>query len=245
MIACDNPNCPIEWFHYECVGLLEPPVGQWFCPPCSVKMGRPSSIPQAVIPAAIIPEKPQINVVAAAAEQDTQHGHNDNDKKLEAKTATPNIPAHHPRRDGEQANNADANINGADDVGDDEELDGNEDEKEQQSHSARTSSGSGTASNSHASTPAPATDMLDIDTLPLTKNNKLLKLGKTKAQSLHPIVPIVSSPPKRRRTTQMKESLSIPDIAPAAVPSTAEFTTPTSSNPVKRPRGRPRKSVGV
>ena len=21
MIACDNPGCPIEWFHFECVGL--------------------------------------------------------------------------------------------------------------------------------------------------------------------------------------------------------------------------------
>jgi len=28
MIACDNQkNCPHEWFHYECVGLVEPPKG--------------------------------------------------------------------------------------------------------------------------------------------------------------------------------------------------------------------------
>ncbi|KXZ54896.1 hypothetical protein GPECTOR_4g968 [Gonium pectorale] len=34
MIGCDNPDCTIEWFHYECVGLKEAPVGQWFCPIC-------------------------------------------------------------------------------------------------------------------------------------------------------------------------------------------------------------------
>lgn len=34
MVACDNPDCQYEWFHYECVGLKEPPVGKWFCPTC-------------------------------------------------------------------------------------------------------------------------------------------------------------------------------------------------------------------
>ena len=23
MIACDNPSCPIEWFHFECLGLMD------------------------------------------------------------------------------------------------------------------------------------------------------------------------------------------------------------------------------
>lgn len=23
MIACDNDDCPIEWFHYGCVGITE------------------------------------------------------------------------------------------------------------------------------------------------------------------------------------------------------------------------------
>ncbi|SCV03631.1 LAMI_0H09714g1_1 [Lachancea mirantina] len=33
MIACDNDNCPTEWFHYECVGITKPPKGneKWFC----------------------------------------------------------------------------------------------------------------------------------------------------------------------------------------------------------------------
>lgn len=34
MIACDNPGCKIEWFHYGCVGLREPPKGNWYCPDC-------------------------------------------------------------------------------------------------------------------------------------------------------------------------------------------------------------------
>lgn len=35
MIACDAPNCPFEWFHYNCVGLLVAPKGQWFCSSCT------------------------------------------------------------------------------------------------------------------------------------------------------------------------------------------------------------------
>ncbi|PKU71811.1 PHD finger protein ING1 [Dendrobium catenatum] len=34
MVACDNPDCKIEWFHYGCVGLKEQPKGKWFCPNC-------------------------------------------------------------------------------------------------------------------------------------------------------------------------------------------------------------------
>ncbi|KAK1290927.1 PHD finger protein ING1 [Acorus calamus] len=34
MVACDHPNCKIEWFHYGCVGLKEQPKGKWYCPDC-------------------------------------------------------------------------------------------------------------------------------------------------------------------------------------------------------------------
>ncbi|CEP14397.1 hypothetical protein [Parasitella parasitica] len=34
MIACDSENCEREWFHYNCVGLVEPPAGKWFCEEC-------------------------------------------------------------------------------------------------------------------------------------------------------------------------------------------------------------------
>nr|XP_026693890.1 inhibitor of growth protein 4 isoform X1 [Ciona intestinalis] len=34
MIGCDNQDCPIEWFHFGCVGLQTKPKGKWFCPKC-------------------------------------------------------------------------------------------------------------------------------------------------------------------------------------------------------------------
>ncbi len=38
MVACDNPDCAYEWFHWPCVGLTKEPVGTWICPPCSERM---------------------------------------------------------------------------------------------------------------------------------------------------------------------------------------------------------------
>mmetsp|Transcript_7882 Transcript_7882/g.13619 ORF Transcript_7882/g.13619 Transcript_7882/m.13619 type:complete len:250 (-) Transcript_7882:144-893(-) len=37
MIGCDNNNCKIEWFHFECVGLSRDhkQKGKWYCPECS------------------------------------------------------------------------------------------------------------------------------------------------------------------------------------------------------------------
>ncbi|XP_013907422.1 PREDICTED: inhibitor of growth protein 2 isoform X3 [Thamnophis sirtalis] len=34
MIGCDNDLCPIEWFHFSCVGLTYKPKGKWYCPKC-------------------------------------------------------------------------------------------------------------------------------------------------------------------------------------------------------------------
>ncbi|CAG5116312.1 unnamed protein product [Candidula unifasciata] len=34
MIGCDNPDCPIEWFHFACVQLKTKPKGKWYCPRC-------------------------------------------------------------------------------------------------------------------------------------------------------------------------------------------------------------------
>ncbi|GME83100.1 unnamed protein product [Ambrosiozyma monospora] len=33
MVACDNPKCELEWFHYKCVGLFTAPENKWFCTP--------------------------------------------------------------------------------------------------------------------------------------------------------------------------------------------------------------------
>lgn len=36
MVACDNEDCPIQWFHFKCVSITEaPPDGvQWLCRDC-------------------------------------------------------------------------------------------------------------------------------------------------------------------------------------------------------------------
>ena len=38
MVACDNDECPYEWFHWSCVGMTKEPVGKWFCDECRSKM---------------------------------------------------------------------------------------------------------------------------------------------------------------------------------------------------------------
>jgi hypothetical protein len=40
MIGCDNEDCPIEWFHFVCVGLTSKPKGRWYCPQCSKQRSR-------------------------------------------------------------------------------------------------------------------------------------------------------------------------------------------------------------
>ena len=37
MIGCDASDCPYEWFHFECVGIMIPPEGRWYCPDCRLK----------------------------------------------------------------------------------------------------------------------------------------------------------------------------------------------------------------
>ena len=42
MIACESDECPVEWFHFSCVGLTEAnrPKGAWLCPDCQRKGGK-------------------------------------------------------------------------------------------------------------------------------------------------------------------------------------------------------------
>lgn len=42
MVACDNDNCPYEWFHWSCVGLKSEPNGTWYCPVCTEKFSKKS-----------------------------------------------------------------------------------------------------------------------------------------------------------------------------------------------------------
>ena len=34
MVLCDNEQCTIQWFHFECVDLTTKPRGRWYCPNC-------------------------------------------------------------------------------------------------------------------------------------------------------------------------------------------------------------------
>ena len=36
-ICCDGENCPVEWYHWECVQVSDEPTGDWLCPKCSHK----------------------------------------------------------------------------------------------------------------------------------------------------------------------------------------------------------------
>ncbi|XP_036757222.2 inhibitor of growth protein 5 isoform X2 [Manis pentadactyla] len=42
MIGCDNPDCPIEWFHFACVDLTTKPKGKWSV--WGVGLSRPAGV---------------------------------------------------------------------------------------------------------------------------------------------------------------------------------------------------------
>ncbi|SCZ97589.1 BZ3500_MvSof-1268-A1-R1_Chr4-3g07274 [Microbotryum saponariae] len=44
MVGCENEDCSREWFHFECVGLDAPPIGEWYCRECAATVGRGTSI---------------------------------------------------------------------------------------------------------------------------------------------------------------------------------------------------------
>jgi len=40
MIGCDAPDCKIEWFHLNCVGLKSTPEGSWYCSDCEARQQK-------------------------------------------------------------------------------------------------------------------------------------------------------------------------------------------------------------
>lgn len=34
MLQCDNDDCEIGWFHFDCIGIMEEPQNAWFCDIC-------------------------------------------------------------------------------------------------------------------------------------------------------------------------------------------------------------------
>lgn len=45
MIACDNVDCRVKWFHTKCLMMRKIPKGKWMCPDCAKlhKFGRKKS----------------------------------------------------------------------------------------------------------------------------------------------------------------------------------------------------------
>ena len=42
MVACENQDCPLAWFHFGCLGLQSKPRGKWYCPRCKHLLGLQS-----------------------------------------------------------------------------------------------------------------------------------------------------------------------------------------------------------
>ena len=40
MIYCDSPSCKHVWFHFVCVGIVDPPEGSWYCSDCCSVMSN-------------------------------------------------------------------------------------------------------------------------------------------------------------------------------------------------------------
>ncbi|XP_013200701.2 inhibitor of growth protein 1-like [Amyelois transitella] len=41
MIGCDGAQCALKWYHFQCVGIVDPPDGEWFCPQCISQRTEP------------------------------------------------------------------------------------------------------------------------------------------------------------------------------------------------------------
>ena len=56
-ICCDDDDCPVGWYHLECVRLTEAPPGDWLCPKCSLKPMNHARLLQAKMPMCSNPGK--------------------------------------------------------------------------------------------------------------------------------------------------------------------------------------------
>ena len=45
-IGCDNPDCHIQWYHAECLGITKVPPGEWLCPLCKPVPSSSSAVEQ-------------------------------------------------------------------------------------------------------------------------------------------------------------------------------------------------------
>lgn len=40
MILCENDQCMIQWFHFDCIGIDVAPENDWYCQNCALIMNR-------------------------------------------------------------------------------------------------------------------------------------------------------------------------------------------------------------
>ena len=40
VVECENPSCPIKWFHISCLQMKSNPKKKWFCPSCHSSSGK-------------------------------------------------------------------------------------------------------------------------------------------------------------------------------------------------------------
>ncbi|KAL6714213.1 Inhibitor of growth protein 4 [Lecanora helva] len=59
-IACDNPNCPVQWYHLECLNLQIVPAGEWLCPKCRPYQAPTPAQPKSPHPKFKIPGRPNL-----------------------------------------------------------------------------------------------------------------------------------------------------------------------------------------
>ncbi|KAG5189265.1 hypothetical protein JKP88DRAFT_302496 [Tribonema minus] len=73
MVACDDADCPAEWFHPRCVGLTRlPPAGTpWFCPDCAERRAAAAAAEAEAAEAAAA------EAAAAAAAEEEEEGEED------------------------------------------------------------------------------------------------------------------------------------------------------------------------
>lgn len=76
--ACKNAECPIEWFHWECVGILYDMEGEWVCPRCRVEPAADSEDEVVVSPRrdSSVAVLPKLDNTGQKASKPDQQGNN-------------------------------------------------------------------------------------------------------------------------------------------------------------------------
>ena len=83
-IKCDNEDCRVSWYHWECVHVTEQPAGTWLCPKCSPNASF--YVKQLVKRRAASPPRPEPGKVAAS---EIPKGKESRSTSAQAATPTP------------------------------------------------------------------------------------------------------------------------------------------------------------